>query len=64
MKSEFIKVAKIINDIRLLSDNTPTQDGRDQGIATADCIAYGIAADVLKSQADRDEFLKACNLKK
>jgi len=63
-QKELATLARIVNEIRRLSDNAPTQDGRDQGIATADCIAYSISAELIKDQAIKTQFLVDCKLHK
>lgn len=57
-KKELATLARIVNEIRHLSDNAPTQDGRDESRATVDCIAYSIAYELIpdKNPEDRKQF--------
>ena len=63
-KNEIKKIAQNIMDIRKLGKNAQTRDGQNQSEAACDCIAYAIASDVLKSQDERDYFLRLCDLRK
>ena len=64
MNKQLTKIAEIINIYRILANNAPTQDGKTQAAATADCIGYDIAEKVITNAADRLEFLTLVKLHK